>query len=451
MVGRTMFGVGFARRLSLLTFVALVVRLAWILLEPGNRIVADEGAWLAWGQDVLRAQGVRFSPFRARMIFHPPVYPYFIGVITELVGGLGAVKGAQAVVGALLVPAVGLIGRRAFGERAGFLAACVVSFYPELIWFSAHFWADAALLDPERDRSTWRGVGLGLAAGLLLAAAILTRETVLYFVPFMALGLLWRRDPRRLAAAGGFILVTLLVVALWTWRNHVVFGSFVPVSTSGGLNLFQGNARLTRQEVYNEYHAIRGRIAKYEFARRKGIEAIVARQPWWIFEKLREEMPNFWEADSQALVHVRRGAYGEARLGYAAAATAVLILPFLLLLALFPLGVGGLPRGPVPWFLLGFLVYYMLLHVATHGYARYRIPALPVLFLVAASALASFGEWRFRDLTRQRRLAVAATAIILFASVLPSLRYLVRAQTLVSENARFGLDPDGQPLDGGEP
>ena len=37
--------------------------------------------------------------------------------------------------------------------------------------------------------------------------------------------------------------------------------------------------------------------------------------------------------------------------------------------------------------LLAFLAYYNLLHVATHGYARYRLPVLPVLFLFAAAAL----------------------------------------------------------------
>ena len=62
----------------------------------------------------------------------------------------------------------------------------------------------------------------------------------------------------------------VLVVAPWTYRNWLVFHAFVPVSTAGGLNLFQGNARLTRQEVYDRYEAVHGRIEQYRFARRDG-------------------------------------------------------------------------------------------------------------------------------------------------------------------------------------
>jgi len=56
----------------------------------------------------------------------------------------------------------------------------------------------------------------------------------------------------------------LLAVAPWTYRNWVVFEAFVPVSTAGGLNLYQGNAPLSRQQVYDEYEAIHGRIEQYD-------------------------------------------------------------------------------------------------------------------------------------------------------------------------------------------
>ncbi len=54
-----------------------------------------------------------------------------------------------------------------------------------------------------------------------------------------------------------------------------------------------------------------GKIAKYELARRKGIEAILERQPLWIFEKLRDEMPAYWAAHGQPIVHLERGAYDD--------------------------------------------------------------------------------------------------------------------------------------------
>jgi hypothetical protein len=224
-----------------------------------------------------------------------------------------------------------------------------------------------------------------------------------------------------------------------------VFGAFVPVSTAGALNLWQGNTRLSRQEVYEQDWAVRGRIAKYEQARRKGFEAIRERQPFWIFEKLRDEMPNFWEADSQALVHLRRGAYPEVRPAVAFAATSVVLAPYLLVLALSLAALAMLPITRLPVLLLAFLAYYNLIHVATHGYARYRLPVLPVLFILAGW---TWTRWRTRSreaIPVWRRGLVAAVTVALAASLGPSLRLLLRPGALVDENARYapGTGPDG--------
>ena len=130
-------------------------------------------------------------------------------------------------------------------------------------------------------------------------------------MPPAAVWLAWRR-PGGLRRAALFALTALLVVAPWTLRNWLVFDhAFVPVSTAGALNLWQGNTRAPRQQVYEEYWAVHGKIEKYEHARRRGVEAVLARQPWWIFEKLRAEMPEYWAVHGQPVVHLERGAYPE--------------------------------------------------------------------------------------------------------------------------------------------
>jgi hypothetical protein len=243
---------------------------------------------------------------------------------------------------------------------------------------------------------------------------------VLYFLPLAALWLAWRR-PRGLARGAIFLAVALGTVAPWTLRNWVAYDAFVPVSTAGALNLWQGNATLSREEVYEQYWAVRGRIEKYRVARQKGLQAIWDRQPTWIFEKLRQEMPNFWEADSQALVHVLRGAYGPYRKMTALSAVVVVLAPFFAVLVLFVFGLAALPRERGPLLLVGFLGYYMLIHVATHGYARYRLPAMPVLFLIAAFAWAAFRSRVYPRLTGARKAVGLAVAVTLALSVAPTL------------------------------
>jgi hypothetical protein len=243
---------------------------------------------------------------------------------------------------------------------------------------------------------------------------------VLYFLPLAALWLAWRR-PGGARRAALLVATALLVVLPWTLRNWVVFDALVPVSTAGALNLWQGNARLTRQEVYEEYWAVHGRIAKYEHARRRGVEAVLERQPFWILEKLRDEMPEYWAVHGQPVVHVERGAYGPVNRPIAYAAIAVVLLPYLALLVLFVAGIAWLPRARVPVLLLSFLAFYVLLHVASHGYPRYRLPSMPVVYLVAAHGLSA---WRTRPrpaLGRARGIAAAAVALALALSVGPSL------------------------------
>ncbi|HSD29160.1 MAG TPA: glycosyltransferase family 39 protein [Vicinamibacteria bacterium] len=419
----------FRRGLLALTLAGLAVRLLWVALEPVTSPVADETMWVSWATQTLPEVG--FSPLRLLFIFHPPVYLYFVGVSFALFGTLEAAKYAQCLAGVLLVSALGLVGRRAFGERAGLVAAGIAAFYPELVWFASHFWAETvftALLWWALERllaaDGEAGARAALASGLLWGLAVLTRETALYFLPLAALWLAWRRagGTRRAAV---LLTTAALVVLPWTLRNWIVFDAFVPVSTSGALNLWQGNTRLSRQEVYEEYWAVHGRIAKYEHARRRAAEAILERQPLWIFEKLRDEMPAFWAAHGQPIVHLERGAYGVVARPVALLAVAVVLLPYLAVLVLFVIGVASLPRSRPIVLLLGFLVFYVLLHVVAHGYPRYRLPAMPALLLVAARGWVcrpwSTARARCPAPDRVRRLSAVAIAIVLACSVGPSL------------------------------
>ena len=417
----------FRRGLLGLTLAGLAARLLWTALEPATSPVADETMWLSWATESLPSPAVGFSPLQLRFIFHPPLYLYFVGLPFAAFGTLLAVQWLQCLAGALLAPALALVGRRLSGERAGLVVGGIAAFYPELVWFASHFWAETLFtvllwwaIERLAASDEEASGGAAAAAGILFGLAVLTRETVLYFLPLAAVWLAWRR-PGGLRRAALLLAAAVLVVTPWTLRNWLVFDAFVPVSTAGALNLWQGNARAGRQEVYEEYWAVRGRIAKYEYARRKGIEAVLERQPWWLFEKLRDEMPEFWAAHAQPIVHLERGAYGSVPRRLALAAIAVVLVPYLAALALFVAGLAFLPRGRLTMLLLGFLVYYVLLHVATHGYPRYRLPSLPVVFLFAAHGAVALASRPRPASGRPGRRLAAVAAVVLALSLAPSL------------------------------
>jgi len=420
-----------SRALLVLFLAGLAVRIAFLLLEPATHPVADERVWIGWAiepPDGIASPGVAFNPWRTKIIFHPPVFPYLLGAVYTAFGGLGAVKALQAVAGALLIPAVGRIGFLAFGPRAGLLAAAMAAFYPELVWYSVHFWSEPVFLAllwwaVEEVLAADARASLGRAAwaGVLWGLAVLTRETALYFLPAAALWLAWRSagGGRRAAAC---VFAAFLVVAPWAYRNWVLFHAFVPVSTMGGLNLWQGNGGLTREELYARYEAVQGRIQQFEYARRMGIEAILRRQPAWFFEKVYEQSPHFWEIDSLAVLHLHRGAYGPVRPAAAIAAALVVILPYLAVTALFVLGLARLRLDRRRLLLMAFFVYYLLLHVASYGYSRFRVPILPVLFLLAAHFLAGRRDGSLPAWTPARRAFAAALGLGLALSMIPSVR-----------------------------
>lgn len=417
-----------SRGLLLLTLAGLAARILFLLLEPATRPVADERTWTNWAVEALVTPRVRYDPLRTHLIFYPPLYPYFIAVPYDLFGTLTAVKWAQALLGTLLVPAVGRIGARLFGAPAGLAAAALVAFYPDLVWFSAHFWSETLFmvllwwsLERLLAADAAGSLRVTIAAALLWGLSILTRETLLYATPLAGLWLALRAPAPRGARRGAvFVLVSLLTVAPWTYRNWLAFHAFVPVSTAGGLNLFQGNARLSRQQVYDLVDAVPGRVEQYHYAQAMGIAAIVERAPGWIFEKLREELPNFLEADSLALIHVKRGAYGPVSPGTALLAAAVVLLPYLASLALALPALAALQADRARGLLILLLAYYVGIHVATHGFARYRLPVMPVVFLLAGVWLAAWRSRQWPALRPRAKALMAALALVVAACLWPS-------------------------------
>jgi hypothetical protein len=99
----------------------------------------------------------------------------------------------------------------------------------------------------------------------------------------------------------------------------------------------------------------------------------------------------------------------------------VVLVPYLAVLALFVLGLAWLPRSRGALLVLSFLAFYVLIHVAAHAYPRYRLPAMPAVFLLAAHGLACGSLRPWPATSRAHTLAAAAAGLVLALSVAPSL------------------------------
>jgi hypothetical protein len=103
------------------------------------------------------------------------------------------------------------------------------------------------------------------------------------------------------------------------------------------------------------------------------------------------------------------------------AVAVVMLAPYLAALALFVIGVAALEPTPSRLLLLAFLGYYNLLHVVTHGFNRYRLPIMPIVFLFGAAAWVAWRQGRLH-LSPRRRLLALVLGLGFVVVLAPSLR-----------------------------
>jgi Dolichyl-phosphate-mannose-protein mannosyltransferase len=176
-----------------------------------------------------------------------PGAPLFYAGIYYATGGVhpSAVRLVVALLGALTIVLVYLIGRRLAGPLAGLAGALLLAIYPVTIFFTgklmseplatltlagavlSFFWAG----DSRRHRLAWA------LPGVLLGLTTLARPEYLAFIAVFALLAVLRRGP---LAAAVLALAFALPIVPWTLHVSSAEGRFVPISTGGGKALFIG-------------------------------------------------------------------------------------------------------------------------------------------------------------------------------------------------------------------
>ena len=250
----------FALRLAAIAAAGLAVRVAYTLLIAKD--TSGIGDFFFYhGQANLLAEGKGFvhplfyvEGIVAPSAEHPPLWPMVLSV-TSWLGGTGfeAHRVTGCVLGALVIVVVGLLGRRAGGDRVGLLAAGIAAVYPTLVAADGSLMSETlyglivgvALLVALRlaDRP---GVPLALVLGVLIGLSALTRAEGLLFLVLLALpACLVRRRAlgtgRALAAVAAACVGAALVIAPWTLRNLDAFDQPVLISVNDSTVLAGAN------------------------------------------------------------------------------------------------------------------------------------------------------------------------------------------------------------------
>ena len=393
-----------------------------------------------------------------------PLYPYFLALVQFLAGPSSLVaRGLQVLLSAASAVLVYRLGETLFGRSVGLLAGLGTAVYGPLIFYSGiplpatlvvflNLVVLTLLIEALRSPAPWRWLATGLALGLAADA----RGNALLFAPFLAGAIIaafglaqWRRW---VAATAWVALGTSLAIAPVTFRNAVVGGEFVPLTTNFGTNLYLGNhARsdgLLTAALYKgrhmgvtvgaQYQSFR-QIARLELGRRDVSDAEVSR--FWAglaYDEVRRN-PIRWLRLMGRKVYYYAAAFevpNNRSYEFSKRFSSLLRWPLLGWGLVFPFALLGVVVSRQNWrrhaALLGFLVANFLGVVAFFVTTRYRLVAAPVLILYAAVGMRQLAIW---VQAREGKKVLASTAALAglgfwFHAFEPGLTFATRFESL---------------------
>jgi 4-amino-4-deoxy-L-arabinose transferase-like glycosyltransferase len=343
---------------------------------------------------------------------HPPLLVMLLAIASKFgARSFGAHRIVTALIGALLVPIVALLGARVGGWRVGVIAGAIAALYPNLWLYDGLLMPEAlagvlvalALLLSYRllrtggwQSAAWLGAIVGLAA--------LTRGEMLLLVPLLVLPVCLARHTDQLGArlrlVGVATLAAALVIAPWTIYNLQRFEKPVLISTAidttlGGANcdaVYHGTqigawndacfSDITSRPIEESVAAseVRSRTAHY-------VEHHLSRTPLVALARLGRAWDVFKPADNVTL--------------------------------------GELQRRPRAWSWFALAMYVALIPFALAGANILRrrgmslVPFVAMITLVAGTAVLFWGNPRFRRPAEIAIVVLAAVALDALATKRP--------------------------------
>ncbi|MDD2688908.1 MAG: glycosyltransferase family 39 protein [Candidatus Omnitrophica bacterium] len=238
----------------LLIILAFAVRLAVFLYFRAHQSIQ------AWEYDAIArnlVNGYGFKNIYLNTTYYScttPLYPFICAIVYKLFGiNHDAIIILQIIVSSLICILVFDLGRRIASSKVGLIAGWLYVFHPGLIIYST-LNLHALILDAFLFLSTvWSFVYLrealtlkrSLLTGTIAGLCILTRSTVIVFIPF---GFIWlflcykKDNPKKVIInIISVLIVTSLLVSGWVIRNFLVHKEFVFMTTTDAEVFWRGN------------------------------------------------------------------------------------------------------------------------------------------------------------------------------------------------------------------
>lgn len=388
-------GASYARRLGAIILAAAILRiclLVYVEWHPAKFDFPDSHRYLRVARHIAEGRGPIDSPEVSSGT--DPVYPGILALgirmgATSDPAALRFGRIANAFFSCCSILFVAAIARKFRNDRAALFAAAIMSIDPILLYFTglvltetvfvtallAALWCLTGITDATSNRRA-------ATAGILLGISALTRSTS-FFLTLALMPAAWCMSPpkNRSRVVALALVGCAIMLAPSTIRNYRLFGELVPIRTGAGASLMEalgpwadggpGMDRIVYPAMPSGANEVQRdrlcRDAALSWAREHPSETIRL-----AFTKLART----WSP----LMH----AEGHSSTNHQLIALASTIPVYLLALV----GLFQLRRQKAQaLLLLTPILYFTLVHMVFVGSVRYRVPMMPMLFILAGIAL----------------------------------------------------------------
>ncbi|NPA94109.1 MAG: hypothetical protein GXO58_01630 [Thermodesulfobacteria bacterium] len=219
----------------------------------------DERLYLSIAENIAKGHGFSFDGITPTAFF-PPVYPLILALFIKLGFSIPLLRFLNFIfLAASLVTIFSILktqnGDIGIGPAAFLMGGYGVLFYTAGTFYPQTLFTFVLLLIVRVAIQRPFGVREAMIFGCLSAMLVLIHGTGVFVPPVVAIWLFMtsQQKKRMLKLLSISVLVAVICMSLWTFRNYKRFKSFIPLTTHGGDTLYIGNNPNTSISYWYDY------------------------------------------------------------------------------------------------------------------------------------------------------------------------------------------------------
>lgn len=391
----------------IMLFIAFTSRLLFSYLLPPTPFSANTGDAVHYYESAISLSEGKGYLFNGKPTANfPPGYSFILAAIFKIFfPSYQIAQFLNTILGVISCIITYLICKKVFGERAAILALGIMAVSPtNFIWSAIVFsenlflplllgtsllWIQFITGENFSSKGLWKLV----VSGILLGMASLTRGQALLLPGILFLWQLSNNKTFSSASITTLIVSIFMILTIlpWTIRNKEVFGSYVLVSTNGGINLLIGNhpgATGMYHDPADGYPGGDDEIVKDRLCKEKAL-AYIFSKPINFIKLIPKKIFFLWCTDSVFTFRYDLIAKLPLVIGYALIGTALglyYLSLFITIIALIKFRIIQEGSRTAILFILLFL-YFTFFHTVFFAGPRYNYTYYPFLIILVSGSI----------------------------------------------------------------